>query len=283
MSFKYLAGYAPPKGQTKNASTISINLIDVATGKPVTAEPIYSSPPLGNYSSEFSPLQTVEVDGLKIENSKSLVLAVQFNNNQRNLQLQLDSAKGFDLQVFWSTEKGPDPPSPPAAYLTPPCNGAAITRGPLVFALHPKESKRIVTNFSADLPARSQAVDYEIGTNDTWNYALLLPDSSNNPATFDPTPSSAWTSSFPFDDSGEYPFSIKVQARQLAAWGYWEGSKITAVPPASPVKCGGSSTDSGSSSGGSSTGCGDPTEIQLVPFGSTNIRVTVFPWLAASP
>jgi hypothetical protein len=273
MSFRYLAGYSPPKGQTKNASTLSINLLDAATGKSVTAAPIYTSPPLGNYSTSYSPLQMVVVDGLKIENSKSVLLQLQFNNNQRNLAVNLDSGKGLDFKIFWSTNKGPDPPSPPSPYLTPPCNGAAITRGPLVFALHPKESKHIVKDYSADLPARPKAVDYEISTNDTWNFALVLPDSSNarvKPPTFDPAPSSAWTSSFPFDDSGEYPFSIKVQARTLAAWGYWKGSKITAVPPASPVKCSGSAD------------CGDITELQLVPFGSTNIRLTVFPWLNAS-
>eukprot|EP00935_MAST-01C_sp_MAST-1C-sp1_P002810 g2810.t1 len=280
MAFKYVAGYTPSPGKPKNASTISINVLDAATGKPATADgkPVYTSAPLGNYSLDrftgYSPLQTVVVDGLKIPNSKPLLLQLVFDNNQRNLQLRLDASAGFDFKVYWSTDKGPDPPSPPSPYLTPPCNGAAITRGPLVFALHPTENKTVVKDYSDDLPARPKAVDYEIGTNDTWNYALVLPGSGGDDAggaaalTFDPTPSANWLESFPFDDSGEYPFSIKAQARQLAAWGYWEGSKITAVPPASPVKCSGSGD------------CGDATELRLVPFGGTNIRVAVFPWMS---
>ena len=172
----------------------------------------------------------------------------------------------------------------------PATNGASITRGPLVFALHPKEIKTIVKNYSTDLPVRPKAVDYEIATNDTWNYALVLPPAAAETEAappkkvyataaglrFDPTPSAGWSSSFPFDDSGEYPFSITVQATQLKAWGYWEGSKITAVPPASPVD-GMCSSIPGQEWGG----CGNVTELRLVPFGSTNLRISVFPWLNA--
>ena len=147
---------------------------------------------------------------------------------------------------------------------------------------------------------RPKAADFEIGTNDTWNYALVIPSGSGNTTgsggggggggggvglpvahapTFDPAPSAGWSSSFPFDDSGEYPFSIKVSARQLHAWGYWEGSKITAVPPPSPVKC--SSTAAATANAETAADCGDITELRLVPFGSTNIRMSVFPWLVA--
>lgn len=124
-------------------------------------------------------------------------------------------------------------------------------------------------------------MDYEISTGDTWNFALVLADTTVNHTaaaatgqaekapTFDPTPSHQWASSFPFDDSGEYPFSIKVPARQLHSWGYWDGSKITAVPPPSPVSCNGAAE------------CGEPTQVRLVPFGSTNIRISVFPWMTA--
>ena len=164
---------------------------------------------------------------------------------------------------------------PNATDTSPATNGASIVRGPLVFALHPKESRVIVKNYTMDLPMRPKAVDYEISTNDTWNYLLVLPDVDTGGTdhrdrlpSFDPTPSSKWRSSFPFDDSGEYPFSVNVHAKQLKAWGYWEGSKVTAVPPASPVKC------------SSAADCGDTTTLRLVPFGSTNLRVSVFPWLS---
>jgi hypothetical protein len=203
------------------------------------------------------------------------------HNNQRNLNLELDTLNGFDVRVEWSTEVGPDPPVPPSPYLHTATNGVSITRGALVFALHPTELRTVTKDYNTDLPTRSKAVDLEIGTNDTWNYALVLPEGGDESSqaeaevarktarpTFDATPSSGWTEAFPFDDSGEYPFSIKVQAKQLAAWGYWEGSMITAIPPSSPINC--TSIDGG---------CAAATEITLVPFGGTNIRLSVFPWM----
>jgi hypothetical protein len=276
MAFRYIAGYTPSPGHPKNASVVSINLLDASNGKPVTATPIWSSGPLGNYSYDnyktYSPLQTVTVDNLKIPNSKALLFQVQIHNNQRNLNIELDSDTGLAAHVSWSTDVGPEPPQPPSPWLQSPTNGASITRGPIVFALHPKELKKVVKDYNTDLPVRKDAVDWEISTNDTWNYGLVLPagdqDVHGAPA-FDPTPSSKWTDAFPFDDSGEFPFSIKVQAKQLAAWGYWEGSKITAIPPSSPVNC--TSIDGG---------CGTATEIKLTPFGGTNIRLSVFPWMS---
>jgi hypothetical protein len=145
------------------------------------------------------------------------------------------------------------------APLKAPTGAVAVSRGPLVFALHPTENKTIVRNYTTTpSTAGKHAPDYLISTPDTWNYALDLDAGT----AFDKTPSTKWHSSFAFDDSGEYPFSINVTARQVSSWGYWKGSKITNPPPASPV---------------SKDVCGAPTILRLVPFGSTNIRISVFP------
>jgi hypothetical protein len=86
MSFKYIAGYTPSPGQTKNASEVSVNLLDAATGKPLTSKPLYTSAPLGKYSYDtykgYSPLQEVVVDGLHIPNSKPILFQIQVHNNQ---------------------------------------------------------------------------------------------------------------------------------------------------------------------------------------------------------
>lgn len=118
-------------------------------------------------------------------------------------------------------------------------------------------------SYVGNLPARPLAVDYEIGTNGTWNYGLLPAKGLN----FVDSPSAGWNTSYPFVDSGEYPFYVSVRARDIKTWGYWSGSKITDVPPASPFNC-------------TTATCGDETELRLVPFGSTNIRISVFPWIA---
>ena len=60
-----------------------------------------------------------------------------------------------------------------------------------LFALHPTEIRTVVKNYSTDLPLRPKALDYQIATNDTWNYALALSSARGAPAPpeFDPAPS----------------------------------------------------------------------------------------------
>lgn len=93
-----------------------------------------------------------------------------------------------------------------------------------------------------------------------WNYALDLKAG----VTFVDKPSVKWSPEFAWDDSGEYPFAMKVTAREVKTWGYWKRSEITDPPPVSPVE---------------PNTCGDPTTLELVPFGSTNIRIAVFPYV----
>merc|ERR1712194_993811 len=216
---------------------------------------------MGKYTG-YSPLQTVNVTGLKIPNSKFVLLKLRLINGDHNAQLQMDPEGGFAVTVTWSAEVSPDPPTPPSPWLSPPTDGVGVTRGPLVFALHPKEHLKVTRTFTT-LPLRPKAVDTEIGTNDTWNYGLL----PKQKLEFVATPSAGWGTDFAFNDQGEYPFYITAKARQVQSWGFWKKSLITEVPPPSPVTC------------ASQTECGDETELRLVPFGSTNLRISVFPWI----
>eukprot|EP00854_Cymbomonas_tetramitiformis_P005362 gene5362-6506_t len=302
MGFKYCAGYTPLPGQTKKGSVLSLHVVDAATqGGQWAALPhsalhervlvlglaalqgldpgeklfntVYTSPPLDAYSFDnykgYSPPQLIDVGNLHISNSEPLLLQVTFQNNERNLQVQLNPHTGLNLTVVWGADIGPDPPSPHLRWLVPPLNAVSVLRGPLLFALHPTEVKRVVKTYNDFPPTRPHAVDYEIGTNATWNYGLVLPTNQTAAGMiprFDPKPSVGWTLDFPFDDSGEFPFSISLPARQMKTWGLWKGSMITDAPPSSPVRCNGSDE------------CGSEETIHLVPFGCTNIRISVFPW-----
>ena len=142
---------------------------------------------------------------------------------------------------------------------SPPADAVAVVRGPLVFALHPRENRTIVRNYTTTPPtAGEHAPDYMIDTDETWNYALDL----GTAPVFSAKPSPGWDDSFAFDDSGQYPFSIEVDGCQAALWGHWKGSKITAPPPVSPV---------------ARAECGPTARLKLVPFGGTNLRISVFP------
>ena len=144
----------------------------------------------------------------------------------------------------------------------PRADSAVVTRGALVFALRPNETRRVTQTFDEYAPARPAAVDLELSTRDAWNFALVVDDGGG--LAFNATSSSGWSRALGWD-TDEYPFSVTARARLVRDWGFFEGTQLTTAPPPSPVACDGDA-------------CGPETEITLVPFGATNLRISVFPW-----
>jgi len=139
-------------------------------------------------------------------------------------------------------------------------NGGAIEihRGPLTYSLRPN-STVTTTLINASFPTiktRSVAVTTDPGTNGNWSYGIL-------PATAKFIQSGVGVPAIPFSVTDPSPVMITVQARNLNFGS--DGAQVwtdSGNPPHSPL-----TSDA-------------PLEtIELVPFGSTNVRISVFPEL----
>ena len=276
-SLSYAAGYTPPAGVRKLGATVSLHVLDLATKVDLSGA-LLTWPPLEQYSWDqwrgYSPPLRASVSHLAIANARPLVLALRVVNHERNVQMPLPS---LALSLRWSADATDVPPSPVTnVSWSPAADAAVVRRGPLLFALHPSERVRVVRSYEEKLPARPLAVDYEISTDDHWAFALELAPLTEAAASivagmrFDPKPSSRWSEARPFS-TDEYPFSIVARACALAntTWGYYPGTKITAQPPPSPLNRTAAACDD----------AGRTVSIRLVPFGGTNVRIAVFPWL----
>ena len=108
MSFRYVAGYTPAAGQSKKAPVVKVVLLDMESS--AVLKTVFTSQPLGAYSydhfTQYSPPVEVKATGIGVPNSKKVVLALQVENNERNLQIPIDDlAQGFDCKVTWTASE----------------------------------------------------------------------------------------------------------------------------------------------------------------------------------
>ncbi len=127
---------------------------------------------------------------------------------------------------------------------------AAVLRGPLVFGLRMGEQFR---HLKGELPH----ADWEVYPTTPWNYALVLPDRPENAFTITTTP----VGCVPFAQDAA-PVTVRVPARRVAGWGLQQNS--AGLLPQSPV-----ASDA------------ETELIDLIPYGSTNLRISEFPVAAA--
>jgi DUF1680 family protein len=133
-------------------------------------------------------------------------------------------------------------------------NGAvAIQRGPLVFAL-PVEAEWKKVRDREHLPFD----DWEVYPKSPWNYALQIDrEHLERSVTFEDRAAAK----APFSSQAA-PVVARVKGRRLPGWGLEKGA--AAPPPAGPITS------------------QEPLEdLTLVPYGSTDLRVTEFPTLGS--
>lgn len=140
-------------------------------------------------------------------------------------------------------------------------NGAlAVERGPLVYALRIGETW---TRVNADKPHRELPHgDFEVRPSTPWNYALLVdPARPNESLRFTEQPVGAR----PFSPEGAGMVAT-VRARPLPHWKIENGWAAEIAP-----------TDVAWATPPSTPSMQGTEEVQLIPYGCTNIRITEFP------
>ena len=162
--------------------------------------------------------------------------------------------------------------------VVPGWGGVAVTRGPLLFALPLDEQWSRIRQYAMS------AADWEVRAGDAapWNVALRLAMSSSNGTLqlqhaftlhsaghVDDAAGQAGLNSEPAFLRASPRVWLNAQARVVPAWSSLDGGHTAPEPPPSPV-C-----------GVSGEGCEELMDVRLVPFGSTRLRISVFPYTLA--
>ncbi|MBI3586588.1 MAG: glycoside hydrolase family 127 protein [Ignavibacteriales bacterium] len=123
-----------------------------------------------------------------------------------------------------------------------------VERGPLVYALRMKEEwKKVKGN--------EPYATYEVTSNDSWNYGLLIQDLKNPSTSFQVIKGEMSLQPWKIDSA---PIQLKVKAKRIPEWQQYGG--IAGPLPWSPVKSKESIED-----------------ITLIPYGCTKLRISEFP------
>ncbi|MGC9329538.1 MAG: beta-L-arabinofuranosidase domain-containing protein, partial [Candidatus Hinthialibacter sp.] len=132
-------------------------------------------------------------------------------------------------------------------------DAVSILRGPLYFSLKIGEHFKVLRRYHDELPV----VDYAVFPTTPWNYALQI--DREHPEQ-DVKVMTAKISEAPFSHD-DAPLVLKVKGRMLPEWTMKNNSAD--APPQSPVVS------------------EQPlAELELIPYGSTRLRITEFPVLA---
>ncbi len=129
-------------------------------------------------------------------------------------------------------------------------DGVAVNRGPLVFSLEIGEEWK-------QIKGEAPHADWEVHPTTPWNYALVIdPDHPEQSLTIEERP----VGDSPFSPEGA-PTQMKAKGRRVPDWKLVAGSAgplpMSPVPTSAPEE-----------------------DLTLIPYGCTNLRVTVFPQAA---
>lgn len=139
-------------------------------------------------------------------------------------------------------------------------NAVSIYRGGLLYALQLGENLTITKQYTGG--ARDYAIVQPAEANLPWNIAIVA-DSADKLTAGMVFQRAGSVPQVPFA-AGESPVAILATVRVVHTWPIV--SNAAAPPPASPVDC---------SAAGA---CGAPFVARFVPFGSTHLRMSTFPW-----